>query len=1008
MSNHPPTNPSPAAGRYQLGAEIARRDTGVIYRATDTVFGRTVAVKVLTEPLGSARVADEARTAGRLQHPAVPAVHDFGTLPDGRPFLALNLITGRTLDGLLAERPDPTHDRDRFMMVFEQVCQALAYAHAHRIVHNDLRASNVLVGSFGEVQIMDWGRAKVLESGTRQRSGPVTVPPKSNGSAARPAPEPARGGPSDARADVFGLGALLAVILTGEPVFASQTEAARGQLAACFARLDRCGAEPEWVALCKRCLAPKAADRPADAGAVARSVVAYRTGGIARARRGERKLAGAIVLLLLVGGSLAWWADRQASARKIRAETALADQARIEAETRTKLERIAAEQTQAESPREPVPSAALRGAESRTKARQADRGIELGLNLATTLRKQHKFQDAEAALALVAELAQTDAPDRRAEVEQARSDVVFVTKLDGIRYRKWIWIVERHGAGQFNARSAAPEYRAAFMVRGLDVATLDPVEAAQKIAASPVKAELVAALDDWAVHEPEPGLQNRLLEVARRADPAPWTDALRSPAVRSDKSEVEKLAAGADSADVPPTALAVLARLMVRHGLNPAPLLASARAKHPTDCELALLLGLWYSGATKGRNEGVIAEPDSGSAPRPRGDGDRAAQAISAYEAARVLRPDLYVVWVGLGAALAASGEPQGAVAAYKRAVQLEPSDARAHDGLGAALDAAGDHDAAVAAFNRAIEIDPKSARAYNDLGLALYHKKDTAGAVAAFNEAIRLAPAVAVGYHNLGVALRASASFDGAVAAHKRAVELEPQNAVAHNELGLSFRARNANGDLDAAVASFVRAVALAPGYARAYNNLGLALFAGGNIRGALAASARAVQLDPQLAQAHYNLARALDNMGDSTSAAVALEWAAALDPRYGKPPYELGITARAKDARDIQEKMAGAFKGLILQNPKYAKAHADLGSAFLQKKNYSEAITCARAAVTVDPAFAEGHALLGLALEQTGDLPGARAALTEAARLDPRWAAQLAKLPSGTAAPPPHEIRR
>ena len=976
-----------------MGAEIARRDAGVIYRATDTVFGRTVAVKALQEQYGNAagavRIANEARIVGRLQHPAVPAVYDFGTLPDGRPFLALNLVTGRTLDGLLAERSDPAHDLDRFVTVFEQVCQALACAHAHRVVHNDLWASNVLVGSFGEVQIMDWGRASVLGSGAGQRS------------------EPGRGEPLDARADVFGLGSLLAVILTGEPVFASQAEMARKQIDPCFARLDRCGAERELVALCKRCLAPKAADRPADAGAVARAVAAYRAGGIARARRGERKLVGTIVLLLLLGGSLAWWADRQANAKKVRAEAALAEQTRIDAETKAQLARIEAEQVRAESARLPeLAPAPVQNVDPQAKISPVDQGIKLGLKLATTLREQHRYQDAEAALAFVAELALADAPDRLAEVQRARRDLAFVSNLDGIRYRKWIWVVEKDGAGHFNTRSAALEYQVAFTARGWDVAKIDPTEVAQKIAASSVKAEVVAALDDWALHEPEAELRSRLLEAARRIDPAPWTDALRSPIAWSDKSELEKLAAGAESADVPPAALGVLARLMMRHGLNPVPLLTSARARHPADCELALLLGLWYSGATKGRGEGAITEPDSGSAPRPRIDGDRLAQEISAYEAARVLRPNLYVVWVGLGSALAASGDPHGAIAAYKRAVELGANDVRVQDGLGAALDAAGDHDAAVAAFKRAIELDPNSARAYNDLGLALYHKKDMTGAVAAFNEAVRLAPTVAVGYHNLGIALRATANFDGAVTAHKRAVELEPQNAVAQNELGVSLRARDAKGDLDDAVASFVRAVALAPGYARAHNNLGLALFAKGNVRGALAASARAVQLDPQLAEAHYNLARVLDNLGDSASAGVALEWATALDPRYGKAPYELGITARAKEAKDVQEKMAGAFKGLVLQNPKYAKAHADLGTALLQKKSYTEAINCARAAINADPAYSEGHALLGLALEQTGDLPGARAALTEAARLDPRWTGQLAKLPSIATAPPPHEI--
>src|SRR5579863_9443452 len=95
-----PALPSIAAGRYALGEEIARGGMGAIFRATDTILGREVAVKVLQEKYapdsGTARrFADEARIAGQLQHPGIPPVHDLGTLPDGRPFLAMKLIKGQ-------------------------------------------------------------------------------------------------------------------------------------------------------------------------------------------------------------------------------------------------------------------------------------------------------------------------------------------------------------------------------------------------------------------------------------------------------------------------------------------------------------------------------------------------------------------------------------------------------------------------------------------------------------------------------------------------------------------------------------------------------------------------------------------------------------------------------------------------------------------------------------------------------------------------------------------------
>src|SRR5581483_11962188 len=91
------------------------------------------------------------------------------TLPDGRPFLAMKLIKGDTLDALLAARTDPAADRGRLVAAFEQVCQAVAFAHSRGVVHRDLKPANVMLGSFGEVQVMDWGLAKVLDPAGRER-----------------------------------------------------------------------------------------------------------------------------------------------------------------------------------------------------------------------------------------------------------------------------------------------------------------------------------------------------------------------------------------------------------------------------------------------------------------------------------------------------------------------------------------------------------------------------------------------------------------------------------------------------------------------------------------------------------------------------------------------------------------------------------------------------------------------------------------------------------------------
>src|SRR5262249_54028820 len=148
---------------------------------------------------------------------------------DRRPYFTIKLVRGRTLSALLAERQSQAGDLPRFLSIFEAICQTLAYSHARYVIHRDLKPSNVMVGSFGEVQVMDWGLAKVLkeEDGADQsakqpapeESAVATVRSGSDVDASRAgrvlgtpaymAPEQASGALDrvDRRSDVFGLGA---------------------------------------------------------------------------------------------------------------------------------------------------------------------------------------------------------------------------------------------------------------------------------------------------------------------------------------------------------------------------------------------------------------------------------------------------------------------------------------------------------------------------------------------------------------------------------------------------------------------------------------------------------------------------------------------------------------------------------------------------------------------------------------------------------------------------------
>jgi hypothetical protein len=312
------TEPAPASSAlvipgYAVFDEVGAGGMGVVYRARELAFDRDVAVKVLQDRYRpdsptARRFLGEARITAQLQHPAIPPVHHIGTLPDGRPFLVMKLIKGDTLAGRLEAAPE---GRERLVPVFAQVCQAVAYAHARKFIHRDLKPQNVMVGAFGEVQVMDWGLAKVLAD-RPEAEGPaeaederteVRTPHDADsatqagsvlGTPAFMPPEQAGGEVDkvDERADVFGLGAVLCTVLTGQPPYTGPTTAVRllsirGETSDAFARLDACGADPELVALCKRCLARDPGGRPRDAGEVARAVTDHLAAAEERARQAE-------------------------------------------------------------------------------------------------------------------------------------------------------------------------------------------------------------------------------------------------------------------------------------------------------------------------------------------------------------------------------------------------------------------------------------------------------------------------------------------------------------------------------------------------------------------------------------------------------------------------------------------------------------------------------------------------------------------------------------------------
>ncbi len=934
------------AGRYALIHEIGRGGMGAVYRADDAELGRDLAVKVLLAPLAdrpeaALRFVAEARLTARLQHPGIPPVHEMGALPDGRHFFAMKLVQGRTFADLLADSPG----QPRAVAVFAQVCHALAYAHSRGIVHRDLKPDNVMVGEFGEVQVMDWGLALDLASRGRQppeeereeapgspldddrltRAGAIM------GTPAYMAPEQARGDAVDARADVFGLGGLLCVILTGKPPFGGGSaeairQAASGDTEEARSRLAACGADAELVGLARRCLAADPGERPADAGEVARAVDAYTAGVQDRLRRAEQDraraevkaaeerkrrrlallLAGAVLALVAAGVYGAWAWREQHQREKARVARA-----------------------------EEVASALLDRAEASLRA-----------------------GDLPAAASLLGQV--EEASERKDEAEWALG---LARRLDVLRRERLVLL-------EGGALTGA-------MPRLYSEALEGKIERAGR---SPVRGAVLAVLDDWAVLEPDARKRAEVLAAARAIDPGMWQDRFRDPARRGDRAALEKLADEADLDALPAGSVAALAELLERAGGSPVPLLRRARERHPSDFWVCFTLGTVLSRLEPSRQQ----------------------EAVAMFEAARTLRPDSEQVWNNIGQALLVGGSVKRAEEELSRVVAARPESVAAWGNLALARYHQGRLDEALAAAERSIGLMEKSSRReersayiFHTLGLIRQARGEPGEALSAFRRGAESGdrrPRVMANYaRDLGFAGRR----DESMAAWRRvrdfcteAIRKNPRDAEAWVGRG---RAMERVGTMQESLADLREAVRVAPSDANAWQNLANGLGAGKQTAEALAALDRAVSLmreqgcgdSPDLALLQSERRRRLSDLGRLPEALEAMREAVRLLP--GRVSYRDGLVRTLNDLGDSAAQKKAAEEGIALaekilaRNPGHHATMRDLASLLRFAGRASESTAILRRMLAADPRDTNTMERLAISLR----IVGTKAALEEGYRL-------------------------
>ncbi|MFT5679403.1 MAG: WD40 repeat protein/tRNA A-37 threonylcarbamoyl transferase component Bud32 [Myxococcota bacterium] len=286
--------------RYQRQELLGRGGMGRVIAVLDQRLRRRVALKEVDHRTGgsadeNARLAREAWITAQLEHPGIVPVYDAGFTDEGRLFYTMRLIQGRSLAEVLGETAGLA-DRLRLLRPFLDACQAVAYAHSLGIVHRDIKPANIMIGEFGETQVVDWGLARPSDSprGERWRSVvlPTSDPVRSvqgevAGTPAYMSPEQASGEPADERSDVWGLGAVLYEVLTGRPPFVG---ADSGEV---LKQLRTRPPEPiltlapeapaELIAITRRALHRDPEERYTTARALAADVVRYIDGRTVRA-----------------------------------------------------------------------------------------------------------------------------------------------------------------------------------------------------------------------------------------------------------------------------------------------------------------------------------------------------------------------------------------------------------------------------------------------------------------------------------------------------------------------------------------------------------------------------------------------------------------------------------------------------------------------------------------------------------------------------------------------------